>query len=92
MLEHIVAWSPMVMFRGLLGGRGQAFVSGNVERILGYTQEQVLATPRFWFDQLHPQDRDRFTETLQLAVAERAPSWSRSTGSCSRTATAGCWA
>jgi PAS domain S-box-containing protein len=73
MLEHIVAWSPMVMFRGLLGGRGQAFVSGNVERILGYTQEQVLATPRFWFDQLHPQDRDRFAETLQLAVAERAP-------------------
>ena len=73
MLEHIVAWSPMVMFRGLLGGRGQAFVSGNVERILGYTQEQVLATPRFWFDQFHPQDRDRFTETLQLAVAERAP-------------------
>jgi PAS domain S-box-containing protein len=73
MLEHIVAWSPMVMFRGLLGGRGQGFVSGNVERILGYTPEQVLGTPRFWFDQLHPQDRDRFTETLQRAVAERAP-------------------
>jgi PAS domain S-box-containing protein len=73
MLEHIVAWSPMVMFRGLLGGRGQGFVSGNVERVLGYTPEQVLGTPRFWFDQLHPQDRDRFTETLQRAVAERAP-------------------
>ena len=73
MLEHIVAWSPMVMFRGLLGGRGEAFVSGNVERILGYTSGQVLATPRFWFDRLHPQDRDRFTETLQRAVAERAP-------------------
>ena len=36
-----------------------ALVSGNVERILGYTQDQVLATPRFWFDRLHPQDRDR---------------------------------
>jgi PAS fold len=32
----------------------------------------VLGTPRFWFDQLHSQDRDRFTETLQRAVAERA--------------------
>ena len=73
MLEHIVAWSPMVMFRGLLGGRGQAYVSGNVERMLGYTQDQVLGTPRFWFDQLHPGDRERFTEALQWAVAERAP-------------------
>jgi CHASE3 domain sensor protein len=45
MLEHIVAWSPMVMFRGLLGGHGEGFVSGNVERILGYTPEQVLGTP-----------------------------------------------
>ena len=37
MLQHIVAWSPMVMFRGLLGGSGERFVSGNVERLLGYT-------------------------------------------------------
>ena len=28
MLEHIVDWSPMVMFRGLLGGSGERFVSG----------------------------------------------------------------
>ncbi|HEV3464196.1 MAG TPA: CHASE3 domain-containing protein, partial [Actinomycetota bacterium] len=41
LLEHIVAWSPMVMFRGLLGGRGERYISGNVERLLGYTQEQV---------------------------------------------------
>jgi PAS domain S-box-containing protein len=73
MLEHIVAWSPMVMFRGLLGGRGQAHVSDNVERILGCTQEQVLGTLRFWFERLHPADRDRFAEALQRAVAERAP-------------------
>jgi PAS domain-containing protein len=52
MLEHIVAWSPMVMFRGLLGGSGERYVSGNVERLLGYTQEQVLGAPRFWVGQL----------------------------------------
>jgi PAS domain S-box-containing protein len=73
MLEHIVAWSPMVMFRGLLGGSGERYVSGNVERLLGYTQEQVLGAPRFWVDQLHPEDRGRFTATLEQAVAERAP-------------------
>ncbi|HEV3505282.1 MAG TPA: PAS domain S-box protein, partial [Actinomycetes bacterium] len=73
LLEHIVAWSPMVMFRGLLGGRGERYISGNVERLLGYTQEQVLRTPAFWIVQLHPADRDGFTDKLERAVAERAP-------------------
>jgi PAS domain S-box-containing protein len=73
LLEHIVAWSPMVMFRGLLGGSGERYISGNVERLLGYTQEQVLGSPSFWTDQLHPEDRERFTAMLERAVVERAP-------------------
>jgi len=73
MLEHIVAWSPMVMFRGLLGSSGERYVSGNVERLLGYTQEQVLGAPGFWVGRLHPEDRERFAVTLERAVAERAP-------------------
>jgi PAS domain S-box-containing protein len=73
MLEHIVAWSPMVMFRGLLGGSGERFVSGNVERLLGYSPEEVLNSPGFWMVKLHPDDRERFTDTLDRAVAERAP-------------------
>ncbi|HEV2895968.1 MAG TPA: PAS domain-containing protein, partial [Actinomycetota bacterium] len=73
LLEHIVAWSPMVMFRGLLGGSGERYISGNVERLFGYTQAQVLGTPGFWTAQLHPEDRDRFTAMLEGAIAERAP-------------------
>jgi PAS domain S-box-containing protein len=73
MLEHIVAWSPMVMFRGLLGDSGERFVSGNVERLLGYTPEEVLNSPGFWVAKVHPRDRERFTDTLDRAVAERAP-------------------
>jgi PAS domain S-box-containing protein len=73
LLEHIVAWSPMVMFRGLLGGRGAQYVSGNIERLLGYTPDEVLTTPAFWVGKVHPEDRDGFTDTLDRAVAERAP-------------------
>ena len=73
LLEHIVAWSPMVMFRGLLGGCGERFVSGNVERLLGYTPEEILSAPGFWLIKLHPDDRERFADTLDRAVAERAP-------------------
>jgi PAS domain S-box-containing protein len=73
MLEHIVAWSPMVMFRGLLGGSGERYVSGNVERLLGFTPQQVLAAPGFWVGRLHPADAERFRDTLERALAERAP-------------------
>jgi hypothetical protein len=31
----------------------------------------VLGTPRFWFQRLHPADRDRFAEALQRAAAEQ---------------------
>jgi PAS domain S-box-containing protein len=72
-LEHLVAWSPMVMFRGLLGGGGERYVSGNVERVLGYTKEEVLGAPGFWIGRLHPEDRERLTAALERAVAERAP-------------------
>ena len=61
------------MFRGLLGGSGERYISGNVERLLGYTQEQVLGSSSFWTDQLHPEDRERFTAMLERAVVEQAP-------------------
>jgi two-component system NtrC family sensor kinase len=73
MLEHIVVWSPMVMFRGLLGGSGERYVSGNVERLLGFTPEQVLEAPGFWVGRLHPADAERFRDTFERAGAERAP-------------------
>ena len=33
----------------------------------------MLGTPGFWVEQLHPEDRDRFTARLERAVAERVP-------------------
>jgi len=73
LLEHVVTWSPMVMFRGLVGGCGARYVSRNAERLLGYTQEQVLEAPGFWVEQLHPEDRARFVAELERATQERAP-------------------
>src|SRR4029453_6529428 len=82
LLEHIVAWSPMVMFRGLLGGQGERYISGNVERLLGYTPEQVLGTPGFWVEQLHPEDRDRFTAGSSGPSPSGARTGGRGAGSC----------
>jgi len=34
------------------------FISKKVENILGYTSEEWLASPTFWQDHIHPDDRD----------------------------------
>ena len=40
-------------------------------RLLGSTPEEVLSSPGFWLAKLHPDDRERFSDTLDRAVAER---------------------
>jgi two-component system cell cycle sensor histidine kinase/response regulator CckA len=65
-LHHVVSHSPAVLYS--LRPEGDRFVatwiSENVERLLGYTAEDVLPAD-WWPSRLHPEDRDR-------AVAEMA--------------------
>jgi PAS domain-containing protein len=56
---------------GIAGKLGRGLERAAV--LLGYTQERVLGMPAFWIVQLHPADRDGFTNELERAVAERAP-------------------
>nr|WP_240956230.1 EAL domain-containing protein [Wenzhouxiangella sp. XN79A] len=37
---------------------GFAYVSPEVETVLGYRPESWMANPRFWADHIHPEDRD----------------------------------
>ena len=47
-----VIWESLVFESGL------SFISSSVERLLGYPQEAWYASPNFWRDHLHPDDRD----------------------------------
>src|SRR6185436_18864858 len=35
------------------------FVSGHVEQMLGYSQDEWLSTPNFWLTIVHPDDKER---------------------------------
>ncbi len=70
LLEHVVTWSPMVMFRGILGGTQSCYVSPNTQRLLGYPPEQITTTGDFWPEHLHPEDRGRFTAELAQATRQ----------------------
>ncbi len=41
---------------------GEAYVSPQIEASLGFTQEEWLNDPIRWFHQIHPDDKDRWSE------------------------------
>ncbi|MBA2297287.1 MAG: PAS domain S-box protein [Actinobacteria bacterium] len=43
------------------------YVSAALERVLGYSAEQFLGSPRFWFGCIHPDDRERVRELSRAA-------------------------
>jgi PAS domain S-box-containing protein len=57
-LEHVLALSPSVVYslRLVADGFEIASVTDNVERILGYTRDEVVQ-PGWWQAQVHPEDR-----------------------------------
>jgi PAS domain S-box-containing protein len=52
-----------------LTSRRTVFISGRVERLLGYTAEQWTRQPEFWRNHIHPDDRER---VLAFAAGEIA--------------------
>jgi PAS domain S-box-containing protein len=59
----LVEQIPAVVFLAPMeGGLSEAYVSPQIEAILGFKQEEWLADPILWFTQLHPEDRDRWSE------------------------------
>lgn len=63
-LTHLLSANPTVLY-ALEAKDGDVYatwVSNNVLRILGYTEEEVLG-PTWWPDNLHPDDRDRAIKT-----------------------------
>ena len=46
---------------------GEAYVSPQIESTLGFTQEEWLSDPVRWFQQIHPDDKARWsTEAAQI--------------------------
>src|ERR1700678_71874 len=66
LIEQVPA---VVFFAPIDGGIGEAYVSPQIETILGFTQEEWLESPILWFRQLHPDDKERWShEAVQFFV------------------------
>ena len=60
-IDHAIAWSADPE------GLRFSFMSRQAEWILGYTTAQ-FSTPHFWFDHVHPDDRERAVTVFRAAL------------------------
>jgi PAS domain S-box-containing protein len=65
---------PAVVFLAPMeGGQGEAYVSPQIEAILGFSQEEWLGNPILWFRQLHPDDKYRWSQEAAQLFATGDP-------------------
>jgi PAS domain S-box-containing protein len=58
--QLILTTLPIAIFTSPLDpGVDTAWISGDVEKVTGYTSEQYMAEKDFWRSRLHPEDRER---------------------------------
>jgi PAS domain S-box-containing protein len=58
----LVEQIPAVVFMAFLDkGIGEAYVSPQIEALLGFSQEEWLNDPVRWYQQIHPDDKERWS-------------------------------
>src|ERR1700744_1834075 len=68
--RSLVERLPVVTFMASLDERHQGlYVGPQIESLLGFTQQEWLENPILWFEQLHPDDRDRWVEAFARTCA-----------------------
>ena len=69
--QALVEQIPAVIFMAYLDrGMGEAYVSPQIESTLGFKQEEWLEDPVRWYQQLHPDDKQRWSlEAAEMFLA-----------------------
>ncbi len=58
-LAHLLTRTSIVIYAAKTGGDyGATFVSDNVQKMTGYSYRSFISRPNFWFDKVHPDDRE----------------------------------
>jgi PAS domain S-box-containing protein len=64
-LQFVLGASPAMIFACHPEDSYDAtFVSDNSRELLGYSPQQIITTPNFWVEHIHPEDRDRVLADL----------------------------
>src|ERR1700683_3156518 len=71
--RHLVEQFPAVVFMAYLDkGIGEAYVSPQIEAALGFSQSEWLEDPVRWYQQIHPDDKMRWSvEAAEMFLSGR---------------------
>jgi PAS domain S-box-containing protein len=72
--RDLIEWLPAVVYEAGAGVESDwLYLSPYVEKLLGYTPQEILADPTLYYDRLHPDDRDDVIELerTELEMARR---------------------
>ncbi|HZK49988.1 MAG TPA: PAS domain-containing protein, partial [Actinomycetota bacterium] len=76
-LEQLIERSPVIIFRRDPKNLRTTFISSNLERILGYTPQEMMEDEDLWTDSIHPDDIDEVDAQTGEALESGATSLTR---------------
>jgi len=71
-LEQLIERSPVVIFRRRPEDLATTFVSSNVERLLGFSPEELTGEADLWLERLHPDDAQALLDQTRDGLAREA--------------------
>jgi PAS domain S-box-containing protein len=66
LIDQLPAATFMAWFEN---GRCELYVSSYIETLLGYTATEWIENPILWYQRLHPEDRERWTDEFSRTVS-----------------------
>ncbi|MBB2144160.1 PAS domain S-box protein [Pedobacter sp. LMG 31464] len=69
-IESLINTVDGIVWEGNPEDSTYTFTSKKVQDILGYTPKQFMNIPRFWFDHLHPEDKERVETYISKSTKE----------------------
>jgi len=63
-LNSLLSDSPVVTYSLRLPGTALDYISPNCSGLLGYNPQDVIGNSDWWFEHIHPQDREQVSKTL----------------------------
>jgi PAS domain S-box-containing protein len=70
-IESLINTIDGIVWEGNPSENSCTFISKKVHDILGYTPKQWMTIPRFWFNHLHPDDKEWVNEYVTKATEEK---------------------
>lgn len=76
-LEQLIERSPVIIFRRDPKDLRTTFVSSNLERLLGFSPEEMMEDQDLWMERIHPDDVDQVVAQTREALESGSTSLTR---------------